>query len=70
LFSVALLGADQKPNLAVFTFFAAQALGVIGERLLGRITGRKVGGTIGNLWVISVIVIGGQWCCTWKKFMY
>ena len=55
-----LIGADRAPSRGVFIFFASQAFGVMGERAWRKITGKRVSGLLGNLWVIFVIVVGGQ----------
>ncbi|KAJ7212020.1 hypothetical protein GGX14DRAFT_621323, partial [Mycena pura] len=49
-------GFEYAPTL----FFAAQGPLLIGERLWRIVTGRRVGGPIGRLWVYFVMFIGGQ----------
>ncbi|KAF8170229.1 hypothetical protein K438DRAFT_1921236 [Mycena galopus ATCC 62051] len=44
----------------VTLFFAAQGPLLVCERLWRQVTGRRVGGTIGRLWVYSVMFIGAQ----------
>jgi len=61
--SWALWGAGGHPHYIVVEFFAVQAFLVIGERIWRKVTGKHVGGTIGHLWMMAVIVLGGQRCC-------
>jgi len=44
----------------VFLFFFSQGLLVIGEHLWRKVTGRRVGGLWGHVWVLAVIFIGAQ----------
>ncbi|KAG8913645.1 hypothetical protein FRC01_004445 [Tulasnella sp. 417] len=53
-----MLIGDGQPgyDLPTNSFFLLQAVGLVIERLFRQITGRKVGGWIGNLWVAAFIV--------------
>ncbi|KAG8913525.1 hypothetical protein FRC01_004498, partial [Tulasnella sp. 417] len=53
-----MLIGDGQPgyDLPTNSFFLLQAVGLVIERLFRQITGRKVGGWIGNLWVAGFIV--------------
>jgi hypothetical protein len=44
----------------VTLFFASQGPILIGERLWRQVTGRRVGGPIGRLWVYFVMFVGAQ----------
>jgi hypothetical protein len=44
----------------VTLFFASQGPILIGERLWRQVTGRRVGGPIGRLWVYFVMFIAAQ----------
>ncbi|KAG8895054.1 hypothetical protein FRB99_000792, partial [Tulasnella sp. 403] len=57
-----MLIGDGQPGLDIPTmsFFVAQGFGVIFERLFRQITGRKVEGLLGNLWVIAFLLITVQ----------
>ncbi|KAJ6455742.1 hypothetical protein C8R45DRAFT_1035543 [Mycena sanguinolenta] len=44
----------------VTLFFAAQGPLLIGERLWRQVTGKRVGGTFGRLWVYLVMFVGAQ----------
>lgn len=43
-------------------FFVGQAVGVALERAWYKVTGRKISGWMGTVWVWVWIVGGGQWC--------
>lgn len=53
-----MLIGDGLPGLSLPTifFFVIQALGLIIERLFRQITGRKVGGIWGNMWVFAFML--------------
>ncbi|PFH54114.1 hypothetical protein AMATHDRAFT_887 [Amanita thiersii Skay4041] len=51
---------DRGLDLGGFAFFASQGLFLILERLWRKVTGRRVGGWAGRLWVYLVIFIPGQ----------
>ncbi|KAG9041490.1 hypothetical protein FS837_012196 [Tulasnella sp. UAMH 9824] len=53
-----MLIGDGQPgyDLSTNSFFLLQAVGLVVERLFRQITGRKVSGWLGNLWVFAFIV--------------
>ncbi|KAG8920432.1 hypothetical protein FRC00_010033, partial [Tulasnella sp. 408] len=53
-----MLIGDGQPgyDLSTNSFFLLQAVGLVVERLFRQITGRKVGGWFGNLWVFAFII--------------
>jgi len=57
-----MLIGDGQPGLDIPTvsFFVLQAVGVTLERLARQITGRKVGGWLGNVWVIAFLLVTVQ----------
>ena len=47
-------------------FFALQGLGVIIEQIFKRVTGRRVSGTLGRLWLFAMTAYpGGALCRAW-----
>ena len=47
-------------DYSTVAFFASQGVVLVFERLWKRITGRRVGGWVGRLWVYLVIIVGAQ----------
>lgn len=47
-------------NMSTMSFFVVQAAGLIAERLFRQVTGRKVGGLAGNLWVVTFLLLTVQ----------
>ncbi|KAF8327268.1 uncharacterized protein EI90DRAFT_3127325 [Cantharellus anzutake] len=50
------------PDYQNLIYFTVQPLAFLFERLYRRITGRRLGGFLGGVWVYLWIVVGAQWC--------
>jgi Membrane bound O-acyl transferase family len=59
---VGFYNTGRTPGLPTIVFFTAQSLGLGAERAWRALTGKRVGGWWGTLWVWSWIVVGGQPC--------
>lgn len=49
-------------DLRVLGFFLAQAFGILAEKMYRAVTGGRIGGRGGGLWVVFVVLIIGQSC--------
>jgi len=58
--SCSMYSADREFDYSTVIFFASQSLLLILERLWNRVTGKRVGGWIGRLWVYFVMFVGAQ----------
>src|ERR1700712_3871734 len=56
------IGPGKMPGWACIGFFMAQSVGMMVERVFRAVTGRRVGGWMGTIWVWCWIVGGGQLC--------
>lgn len=54
----------------VTMFFTLQGVAILLEALFKRVTGRRVGGWAGRVWVYLVIITLGQNCRTWFLFYF
>jgi len=55
-------GTGSTPGWPTILFFTAQSMGLGAERVWKALTGKRVGGWWGNLWVWLWIGVFGQWC--------
>lgn len=58
----AMYAMGRGTDLHCLLFFVMQAVGVGLERLWKNVTGRRVGGWAGRIWVWGCVVGGIQWC--------
>lgn len=58
--SIYTMGQGTSPHIT--NFFLAQGVGIIFERVWRKITGKRVGGWWGTVWVYLCIIGGGQLC--------
>ncbi|KAG9027058.1 hypothetical protein FRB95_008159 [Tulasnella sp. JGI-2019a] len=57
LHSIMLIADGEPMSWATFFFFTIQALGFVIERIWRRISGRRVGGILGNVWVVVWLAV-------------
>ena len=64
---VGFYNTGRTPGLPTILFFTMQSVGLGAERAWKALTGKRVGGWLGNLWVWLWIGVGGQWCGKFRE---